>query len=121
MDFRLTVGDYSTSVGHLAYNYQANSMTNVSRKVDELSTLLTAGRLSRENKQVLVNAYAYFTIMHGISHADRVLLKLLLSSPEFNTASVVRKTGGARLATPPKEPTSRPYKAIVCKCCTRMI
>ena len=106
------VGDYSSSVGVLSYNYQATASSHVSQKIDELSTLLTAGRLSKENKQVLVNAHAYFQLVHGIEHADRVLLKLMATSPEFHTSSMTRQTGIPRDATPPL-PSRRPYKAIV--------
>lgn len=48
-----SVGDYSTSMGTITYPYQINNSTDVGSKIDELSTLLTAGRLSAENKQVL--------------------------------------------------------------------
>lgn len=50
------VGDYSTSMGYLTFPYQTNSVnsTSVENKIDELSTMLDAGRLSLANKQVLV-------------------------------------------------------------------
>ena len=48
------VGDYSTSVGFLGFPYQTNGMISVSDKIDELSTMITAGRLSAENKQVML-------------------------------------------------------------------
>ena len=48
------VGDYSTSLGFLGFPYQTNGMINVSDKIDELSTMITAGRLSAENKQVML-------------------------------------------------------------------
>ena len=50
----LQVGDYSTSVGFLGFPYQTNDVNSVSDKVDELSTMITAGRLSAENKQVIL-------------------------------------------------------------------
>ena len=106
------VGDYSSSVGVLSYNYQATAPSYVSQKIDELSTLLTAGRLSRENKQVLANAHAYFQLVHGIEHADRALLKLMATAPEFHTSSLTRQTGIPRDVTP-SLPSRRPYKAIV--------
>ena len=51
------VGDYSSSVGYLTYPYQINNATSVSSKIDELSTMMTAGRLSIENKQVLLVSF----------------------------------------------------------------
>lgn len=107
------VGDYSSSVGYLAYQYQTADGTSVSRKIDDLSTLLTAGRLSFENKQVLVDAHAYFLENHGIAHADRVLVKLLAATPEFHTTNTIRRTGDTRPVTPPVVPSNKPYKAIV--------
>ena len=88
MDKLPTVGDYTTSVGVLTYNYQATQSYYVSQKIDELSTLLTAGRLSKENKQNLANAHAFFQLVHGIEYADRVVLQLIAAAPEFHTSSL---------------------------------
>ena len=83
------VGDYySASAGYLSYPYQTVDGTSVTEKIDELSTLLTAGRLSSENKQVLVNAHAHFTENHGVEYADRVLVKLIAQTPEFHTSNI---------------------------------
>ena len=51
------VGDYSTSVGYLTFPFQTNDVTSVASKIDELSTMMTAGRLSPENKQVLLVSF----------------------------------------------------------------
>ncbi|KAL7554934.1 hypothetical protein ACHAWF_018496 [Thalassiosira exigua] len=107
------VGDYSASMGFITYPYQPNNVTNVTSKIDELSTLMTSGRLSPENKQVMVDAHAYFTETHGVDFADRVLLKLLTAAPEFHTSNTLRKTGAPRPITPPATKSSSPYKAIV--------
>ena len=48
------IGDYSTSVGVLTFPYQTNDTISASDKIDELSTMMTAGRLSAENKQVIL-------------------------------------------------------------------
>lgn len=106
------VGDYSTSVGYLAYPYQTAG-SNVETKIDELSTLMTAGRLSEFNKQVLKDAHGNFTADFGVEEADRVLLKLLASTPEFHSSDTTRKSGTARDATPPLDKSGSPYKAIV--------
>ena len=89
------VGDYSTSVGYITHPFHTNNGTSVLDKIDELSTLLTAGRLSDENKQVLADAHSYFDRNHGIDFADRTLLKLLAMTPEYhtsNTGKVTKKT-----------------------------
>lgn len=46
-------GDFSTGLGHLTLPTLINNMTSLSNKIDELSTMMTAGRLSAENKQVI--------------------------------------------------------------------
>ena len=78
------VGDYSSSVGFLSYNA---SGTNLSSKIDDLSTMMTAGRLSEENKQVLMDAYKYFSKAHDTETGDRVLLQLMTALPEFHTSN----------------------------------
>lgn len=108
------VGDYSTSMGTLTYPYQALDPANVSGKIDDLSTLMTAGRLSAENKQVIMDAHAYFNENYGIDQADRVLLKLMAMTPEFHTSNTLgRKTGSPRAITPPAAKMGSSYKAIV--------
>lgn len=47
-------GDYSTSLGQLTLPSLVNNITSLSLKIDEFSTMLTAGRLSAENKQVIL-------------------------------------------------------------------
>lgn len=104
------VGDFSSSVGHLHY---VPSASDASTKIDELSTLLTAGRLSDENKEVIINAYNSFYATNGTQVAERVMMKLFSSTPEFHTSNTVRKTGEARQVTPNPAMSSTPYKAIV--------
>jgi hypothetical protein len=111
----LKVGDYSTSVGFLGFSYRTNELS-ASDKIDELSTLITAGRLSAENKQVMLvsfkrlvcptqvitpipssitctslsrlqDAHAYFLTNNGTDFADNILLKLMSAAPEFHTSN----------------------------------
>jgi cullin-associated NEDD8-dissociated protein 1 len=88
------IGDYTTSVGHLRYR-PSNNTNSVSNMVEELSTLMTAGRLSAENKQVMLDAHAYFNTNNGTASADRVLVKLFAATPEFHTSN----TGNTLLPT----------------------
>ncbi len=78
------VGDYSSSVGFLTYT---NRVDYLSDKVNDLSTLMTAGRLSDQNKQVLMDAYNYFAKAHGAETGERVLLQLMSALPEFHTSN----------------------------------
>ncbi|KAL7553976.1 hypothetical protein ACHAWF_017328 [Thalassiosira exigua] len=108
------VGDYTRSLGTITYPYQTNIIGNgLSDTIDELSTLMTSGRLSSENKQVLENAHAYFNEKYGPDYAGRVVLKLLVSLPEFHTSNTLSKTGSSRPITPPADKSSAPYRAIV--------
>lgn len=47
-------GDYSTAFGQLTLPLQLNNITDLSSKIEEFSTIMTAGRLSAENKQVIL-------------------------------------------------------------------
>jgi hypothetical protein len=104
------VGDYSSSVGYLSY---APSASDVESRIEELSTLLMAGRLSVENKQIIFDAYTRFNATNGTEVADRVMMKLLTSTPEFHSSNTLRKTGASRPVTPPPKMSSTPYKAVV--------
>ena len=104
------VGDTSTAVGYLSYSPSAN---DVQGKLEELSTLLMAGRLSEENMQIIYDAYTSFNATNGTEIADRVMMKLLTTTPEFHSSNTLRKTGAPRPITPPPEMSSTPYKAVV--------
>lgn len=104
------VGDTSSSVGYVTYNAAGE---DIYARIDDLSTLLTAGRLSPENKQVLAEAHSHFSQNYGPDRGDRVLIELLSTSPEFHTSNTLRKTGLPRALTPQPNSTSSDYKAIV--------
>ena len=104
------VGDTSSSVGYVTYNGVGDDIFS---RIDDLSTLLTAGRLSPENKQVLADAHTYFSRHYGPDRGDRVLIELLSTAPEFHTSNTLRKTGLPRTLTPQPNSTSSDYKAIL--------
>lgn len=110
MSTQRVIGDYSSSVGHLTHQVEG---ADIAGKIDELATVMTGGRLSIENKQVMIDAYTYFRREHDVETADKVLLGLVTACPEFHTSNLVKKTGNKREVTPPATPTSEPYKAIV--------
>ena len=111
MSTRRDIGDYSSSVGYITY--QARNSTSTTNKIDELDTIMTGGRLSSENKQVLASAHDYFLNTYDVETADRVLLGLIAASPEFHTSQPVKRNGSSRTVTPPATKSSEPYKAIV--------
>jgi hypothetical protein len=81
------VGDYSSSVGDLAYQLNEDE---VASKINDLDTELCGGRLGDGSKQVLTDAYNYFLEAHGTETADKVLMALTLVSPEFHTSSTCK-------------------------------
>jgi uncharacterized protein (DUF1501 family) len=104
-------GDYSSSAGLLTYE---PSGVDVGSKIDDLATMLTAGRLSDGNKDALTTAYNYFVKNHDSETADRVLLELMLSTPEFHTSNSIHgKSSSPRISSATPEKSSEPYKAIV--------
>eukprot|EP00804_Cyclotella_cryptica_P005395 CCRYP_017085-RA/>CCRYP_017085-RA protein AED:0.06 eAED:0.06 QI:162/1/1/1/1/0.96/28/3961/2317 len=110
MSTKRDIGDYSSSVGYVTYQVNATDILN---KIDDLDTIMTGGRLSAENRQVLADAYQYFFVAHDVETADRVLMGLMAASPEFHTSNTLKKTGSKRAVTPPATKSSAPYKAIV--------
>jgi hypothetical protein len=81
------VGDYSSSVGDLAYQLNGDE---VASKINDLDTELCGGRLGDGSKQVLTDAYNYFLEAHGTETADKVLMALTLASPEIHTSSTCK-------------------------------
>ena len=77
--------------------------------VDEMSTLLTAGRLSKENREIIHQAYS--------QNGKEVALQLIASTSEFHTTNqVVSKSGRDRFVSmeaPPSENNESDYKAII--------
>lgn len=64
--------------------------------VDELSTLLTAGRLSEDNRNIIEQAYTQKSST-GLGGAKTLAMQLIASSPEFHTTNqVVTKSGEDR-------------------------
>lgn len=82
--------------------------------VDQLSTLLTAGRLSQANKDTIVEAYVD-TIDNGKSDYEAAInaQQMVAMTPEFNSNCLVRKTGDPRPAPGAQAPSGNPYKAVV--------
>uniref|UniRef100_A0A7S4RIT9 Uncharacterized protein n=2 Tax=Ditylum brightwellii TaxID=49249 RepID=A0A7S4RIT9_9STRA len=91
------IGNYEPSSGTLTYHPEDY--------VSKLSTLLTAGRLSQQSKGIISNAAPEFDVMHALS--------LIVTSPEFHSTSVSRKSGTTRQQESPPSPSGKQYKALV--------
>jgi hypothetical protein len=88
----------------------ANSAEKV---IDELSLLLTSGRLSAENKAVILQYYNTALASDTPEKALKVAQHLILASPEFQTSNTVRKSGAQREPSSSSGLTAKPYKAII--------
>jgi uncharacterized protein (DUF1501 family) len=78
--------------------------------VDELAMLLTGGRLSEANREVVGD------VIDAEPDATLALLKaqqLMVTAPEFHVTNRVRKNGRSRPSIEAPQPSSKPYKAVV--------
>eukprot|EP00804_Cyclotella_cryptica_P014145 CCRYP_005584-RA/>CCRYP_005584-RA protein AED:0.03 eAED:0.03 QI:259/1/1/1/0.94/0.9/20/117/3951 len=83
--------------------------------IDELSTLLTSGRLSAANKQVIKDAFIEKLLdpTGGADSALRLAQQLIATSPEFHTTNTAKLSGKVRSQPEPPQSSGVPYKAIV--------
>jgi len=80
--------------------------------LDELSTILTSGRLANDTKAIIKDAYLAKRDESGHEDAFRLAQKLVASTPEFQTTSIVRKTGEVRDEAAAPESSGAPYQAL---------
>lgn len=107
----------SSKFGELTFN---PATTDGNIVIDKLSTLLTAGRLSAENRAIIYDAYQqkYFESFESKGNADEALklaMQLVVSSPEFHSTQTPTFRGSPRTKADEIEGRSEavPYKAIV--------
>jgi len=121
-DTWLPAGNYENSVGYLAFSPESNH-TSGEDVIDELATLITSGRLSDENREIILSAYNSIynttnstntTEEETAATALRIAQQLIITTPEFHATSLVRKTGNARQpSTSQIQSNGESYKAIV--------
>lgn len=99
-------------VGRLDYSPSAVAISG-EKVVDELALLLTSGRLSEENKEVILKNYNAALASDNEENALKVAQQLMLASPEFQTSNIIRKTGNPRKPSASAGSTTEPYKAII--------
>ena len=114
---RCNEGDFSYANAYLSFARPFNEGTTTADAhadavVNELSTLLTSGRLSNENKQV-IKAANVEKLVHGADAALRLAQQLVLTTPEFHTTNTLKFSGGLRGEPEPPQASGAPYKAIV--------
>ena len=102
------VTDSCRPLGTLEYQ----SSLSAADAINELDLLLTGGRLSEENKAFILDRYTQ-TLVSNPENAMKIAQQLILSSPEFHTTNIVRKTSGERQASQASGSTTEPYKAVI--------
>ena len=93
--------------------FKATSPNNPVATVEELSLLLTSGRLTSQHSSVIQQAYANVLKLEGEQAALKRALKLILFSAEFHSTAMNTQVAGARPAGPPEASYDRKYKAVV--------
>ena len=86
------------------------SPANPTALVDELATLLTSGRLSQANRNLIRE------VVQTEANQTLALIKaqqLIAFSPEFHSTNIARNSGQSRPIPPMPVAPSKPYKAVV--------
>jgi len=109
-----TEGDFSSAAGQLTLFMPYTEVSDddqAEAAVNKLSTLLTSGRLSDSNKEIIKKAYK--ETLPDVDAALRMAQQLLLTSPEFHSTNIVKMSGESRAEPELPQPSGSPYKAIV--------
>ena len=113
------IGDDSTNFGNNQYNPADYGLDGESADdvINDLATLMTSGRLSIENRQIIKDAFTE-TLFNGVT--DDLVREALINaqqlvslSPEFHSNSLSRKRNKNREPPEPKEAKGIPYKAVI--------
>lgn len=99
----------SVPMGYLDYKPSSDSATLV---IDELDLLLTHGRLSERNKDLILRRYQE-TLATDPQNAVKIAQQLMLATPEFHSTNKVRLTGAAREGSDASSSNGKPYKAVI--------
>ena len=106
-----TEGD--TSLSPAIISYQPSTTLSVDDLIEELSMLLTSGRLSDRNKALIRDSINPDFSAGDKARATRIAQQLLFSAPEHHATGVPRVTGVPREAAAYDNPPVQPYKALV--------
>eukprot|EP00804_Cyclotella_cryptica_P009369 CCRYP_018076-RB/>CCRYP_018076-RB protein AED:0.03 eAED:0.03 QI:374/1/1/1/0.94/0.9/20/617/4181 len=114
-------GNFVGANAYLSFSRPFNSETtspddHAEALISELSTLLTSGRLSTANKQVIKDAYLEELLSPSGGNADsalRLAQQLIVTAPEFHTTNSAKLSGKVRNLPEPPQTFGSTYKAIV--------
>ena len=96
-------------MGTLSFKPSSNVASKV---IDELDLLLTSGRLSGENKRLILQRYTE-TLASDPQNALKIAQQLVIATPEFHSTNNIRKRGGFRRVSVASGSNTKPYKAVV--------
>jgi uncharacterized protein (DUF1800 family)/uncharacterized protein (DUF1501 family) len=102
-----------TSLSPAKVDFWPSSTASVDDILDELSVLLTAGRLGDKNRATIKLFVEQVYNTGDVSRAVRVAQQLIFSSPEFHSTTVTRNLNDKRQITGYTEDPAAPYKAVV--------
>jgi uncharacterized protein (DUF1501 family) len=108
-------GSFERGSAYLSF-VETNSTSD--KLVDELSTLLTQGRLSQENRDIIIAALDDYAPNPNsgdvVAAKRRFAMQLIVSAPEYHTLATVKKSGKPRAeAASTGSSNSTDYKATV--------
>lgn len=104
----VTKGEYENAMGYLAYT--PNESYDSLQVVDEMSLLLTAGRISTMKRDLLKEIFdRAVTRKEGFLDVGQ----LILTTPEFHTTGITENSGGVRPAGDDVSSNVKPYKAVI--------
>lgn len=104
----------STNHGMNMYDPATRGLSTPQAIVDDLTTLLTGGRISNSTRQLLIDAHDA-TLRQNKSAYEAMInvQQLIVTSPEFHTSNTPLPTGQQRLLPGIPPATGKPYKAIL--------
>ena len=91
-----TDGSSDHTAGHLTFSPKGDASSG-SNVVYQLAQLLTGGRLSDHNRNLIEEAYEEKYLSDGSAEALKLAQKLLISTSEFRTRNIPTPTGEKRL------------------------
>ena len=93
--------------------FTSTSPTEPAAALEELSLLLTSGRLTPKHLSVIQQAYARVLKKDGQKAALQRALKLIIFSAEFHSTAMNTLVPGTRPVGPPEASHDRKFKAVV--------
>ena len=94
-------------------NTQGRLVSTIDAKaglIDDLATILTSGRMSEANRQIIKNLY---TKENNDDAALRVARQLVITSPEFHATGISKNDGSSRPKPPSRLKTCKRHKTVI--------